>query len=59
MKGAGLLLLAAGWIIVLAAIALLPARAPRIIFILAGMGVEAMGALVLIRSHYALPRERG
>ncbi len=59
MKGAGLLLLAAGWIIVLAAIALLPARPPRAAFILAGMGVEVMGAFMLFRSHYTLPRERG
>lgn len=59
MKGAGLLLLAAGWIIVLAAFALLPSLPPRVVFILAGMGVEVMGAFMLVRPHNTLPRERG
>jgi hypothetical protein len=58
MKAAGLSLLAAGWLIVLAAIALLPVGSPRAAFVLAGMGVEIMGIFVLVRSHYGLPRER-
>ncbi len=59
MKAAGLLLLAAGWLIVLTAIALLPVGSPRAVFVLAGMGVEVMGTFALVRSHYGLPRERG
>ncbi len=59
MKAAALLLLAAGWMIVLAAIALLPLGPPRAVFVWAGVGVEIMGSFLLVRSHYALPRERG
>jgi hypothetical protein len=59
MKAAGLLLLAAGWLIVLTAIALLGVGSPRAVFVLAGMGVEVMGTFVLVRSHHWLPRERG
>ncbi len=57
MKLAGFLLLPAGWIIVLAAIALLPAAPSRAAFVLAGIGVELLGLSVVIRSH-AVPRGR-
>jgi hypothetical protein len=51
----GFLLLLAGWGIVLAALALLAADAPRMAFVLAGMGVEIVGLVLVIRSH-PLPR---
>ncbi len=51
----GLLLLPAGWIIVLAAVALLPSAPPRAAFVLAGIGVEMLGLAILIRSH-RIPR---
>jgi hypothetical protein len=57
MKVAGFLLLLAGWILVLAAIALLPAAGPRSVFLLAGMGVEALGLVLVARSH--LSRKEG
>ncbi len=58
MKLAGLLLLPAGWVIVLAAIALLSALSLRIGFILAGVGVEVLGLVVVIRSHLTVQREK-
>jgi hypothetical protein len=51
MKLAGFLLLPAGWIIVLAAIVLLPAAPPQTGFALAGIGVEALGLTIVVRSH--------
>ncbi len=56
MKILGLLLLVSGWIIVLAAIALLPAGTPRAVFALAGIGVEIVGLALFIRAH---PLSRG
>lgn len=55
MRLFGFLLLLAGWGIVLAALALLAADAPRTAFVLAGMGVEIVGLALVIRSH-PLPR---
>ena len=43
MKFAALMLLLAGWIIVLAAVVLLDSPAPRAGFVLAGMAVEILG----------------
>ncbi len=57
MKVAGFLLLPAGWIIVLAAVALLPSAPSRAAFVFAGIGIELLGLTVLIRSH-AAPRGR-
>ncbi|HTA51854.1 MAG TPA: hypothetical protein VK757_03645 [Candidatus Acidoferrum sp.] len=47
----GFLLLLAGWALVVSALALLAADAPRNIFILAGVGVEIVGMVIVIRSH--------
>ena len=58
MKLSGFLLLLAGWGIVLAALALLTAEAPRVAFVLAGIGVEALGLFLFARSHLGPPRER-
>jgi hypothetical protein len=56
MKVAGFLLLVAGWILVLAAIALLGAAGPRSAFLLAGVGVEVLGLVLVARAHLA-PKE--
>lgn len=53
----GLLLLVGGWIIVLAAIALLPSGGSQVAFVLVALGVEALGLTLVFRAH--LPsRER-
>jgi hypothetical protein len=51
MKLAGFLLLAAGWVIVLAAVALLRPAAPQTCFVLAGVSVEVLGLILVVRSH--------
>lgn len=59
MKLAGFLLLLAGWAIVVAAVVLvLPANA-RMIFVLAGLGVEILGLILVIRSNPLAVREKG
>ncbi|HEV2491882.1 MAG TPA: hypothetical protein VG204_02295 [Terriglobia bacterium] len=58
MKVVGFLLLLAGWWIVLAAIALLGPALPRAGFVLAGVGVEALGLILVVRSHQILRGER-
>jgi hypothetical protein len=57
MKVAGLLLLVAGWAIVLAAVALLPSAGARAGFVLAGIAVELFGLALAIRAHLVLPAE--
>jgi hypothetical protein len=51
MKLAGFLLLPAGWAIVLAAVVLLRAATPQAAFALAGVGVEILGMIFVVRSH--------
>jgi hypothetical protein len=58
MKLSGFLLLLAGWGIVLAALALLTVEAQRVAFVLAGIGVEAVGLFLFARSHLVPQRER-
>ena len=58
MKIAGLLLLLAGWLLVLAAVALLAAPAPRSVFVLAGAGVELLGLFLVARAHSPVATER-
>jgi hypothetical protein len=55
MKMAAFLLLVAGWLLVLAALMLLRAPGARIAFVLAGLGVEVLGLVLIFRAH-ALPR---
>jgi hypothetical protein len=55
MKLGGFLLLPAGGMIVLAAVALLPPTASRAAFVLAGIGVEMLGLALVVRAH-AIPR---
>jgi hypothetical protein len=59
MKLTGFLLLLAGWGIVLAAMVLLAQPAPRVGFVLAGIGVEALGLVLVARSHLVPRRDRG
>ncbi len=58
MKLAGLLLLLAGWMIAVAAVVLLAAMAPRAGFVAAGVAVEALGLVLLVRSHLVLEKPR-
>ena len=59
MKLAGLLLLASGWAIVIAAIVLLPSPASRAAFVLAGLAVEVLGLALAARAHRLVDGERG
>ena len=59
MKLAGFLLLLAGWAIVIFAVALLASAAQRAGFVLAGIGVEALGLVLAVRSHLVLSGDRG
>jgi hypothetical protein len=56
MKLAGFLLLLAGWAIILTAIALLPPGSARGAFLLAGLGVEALGMGLVVRAHMPAPQ---
>jgi hypothetical protein len=51
MKLLGFFLLFAGWILVISALVMLGQAAPRTIFVLAGMGVEIVGLVLVVRSH--------
>jgi hypothetical protein len=57
MKVVSLLLLLAGWFLVLAAVVLLASPPSRAGFVLAGIAVEALGLILISRSH-AIPREK-
>ena len=59
MKLAGFLLLLAGWAIVICALALLASAAQRGGFVLAGIGVEALGLVLAFRSHLVAAEDRG
>ena len=58
MKLTGFLLLVGGWIIVLAAIALLPSGPSQVSFVLVALGVEALGLTLVFRAHLIPGRER-
>ena len=51
MKPLGFLLLLAGWILTLAAVVLLQPAVERVVFVLAGIGVEALGLALAFRAH--------
>ena len=51
MKIAGLLLLLAGWFLVLAAVVMLPGAGPRSAFVLVSVAVEGLALALLFRSH--------
>ncbi len=56
MKLVSLLLLLAGWFLVLAAVVLLASPPSRAAFVFAGFAVEVLGLVFIFRSH-AIPRE--
>jgi hypothetical protein len=56
MKITGLLIMPAGWFIVLAAVVLLRALLVQNLFIAAGIGVEILGLALLTRSHLTAKR---
>jgi hypothetical protein len=58
MKLIALFLLLAGWIIVLAAVALMGSAAPRAAFAVAGAAVQILGLGLLVRAHMPLHGER-
>jgi len=49
LKTAGMLLLPAGWLIILSALVLFSGSAARWIFVLAGLGIEAAGLAMVFR----------
>lgn len=59
MKIAGLLLMLAGWITVLAAVAMLASLVSRTTFVLVAVGIEALGFVLLARSHVASRSVKG
>ena len=56
MRFVGFILLVAGWLLVLASIVLLGSPASRGAFVFAGMAIEALGLVLVFRSH-SIPRE--
>ena len=59
MKLAGLLMLVAGWLLIVATVVLLGASPMRGAFIASGAAVEALGLVLLVRSHLVLRGENG
>jgi len=57
MKLAGMLLLLAGWGIVVSAVVLFPRPLIRALFALAGLGVQKLGLVLAFRSGVKLPEE--
>jgi len=57
LRTAGLLLLLAGWGLVLSAMVLLPAAATRTAFLLAGIAVQLFGLVLAMRR--TAPPDRG
>jgi len=58
MKLAGILLLPAGWLLVICSLVLLAAPGPRGGFVFAGVGVEILGLVLLVRAHIGEGRMR-
>ena len=56
MKMIGLLMMPAGWFIVLAALVLLRAVMAQNVFVVAGVGVEILGLVLFTRSHLTAKR---
>jgi len=59
MKSLGFLLLLAGWALVLLSLILLSKETARAIFVFAGLGVEIIGMVLVIRFHIAAASARG
>ncbi len=59
MKLAGLLMLVAGWLLIVATVALLGVAPLRGGFVAAGAAVEILGLVLVVRSHLVLRGEHG
>lgn len=59
MRLESLLLMIAGWMITISAIAWLPSPPARGSFLLAGIGVELLGLALAVRFHLAFKVEKG
>jgi len=57
LKLIGCVLLFSGWLIVVAALVMLTTIAQRAAFIAAGIGVEALGLVLLTRGYTSMQRE--
>ena len=57
MKLAGMLLLPAGWGLVVSAVVLFPRPISRALFVLAGLCVQALGLALVFRGGTQLPEE--
>ena len=57
MKLAGMLLLLAGWGIVVSAVVLFPRPVSRSLFVLSGLAVQGLGLILAFRSGSQLPEE--
>ena len=55
MKLVGFLLLLAGWFLVLAALEMLSAANPRVLFVLAGFAIEVLGLALVFRANIPEP----
>jgi hypothetical protein len=58
MKIAGSLLLLAGWLLMLSALALLGASGPQSVFLCAGLGVVLLGLVLFVRAHLTPKEDR-
>jgi hypothetical protein len=56
LRIAGILLMVAGWILLLAAVIMLNSLPARTSFAMAGLGVEILGLVLLARTH--IPRRK-
>jgi hypothetical protein len=56
MRFVGFLLLASGWLLVLASLVLLGSAGARGAFVFSGAAVETLGLILVFRSHL-IPRE--
>ena len=59
MRAIGCVLLFSGWLIVLAALALLPTLPERFAFVCAGLAVEVLGVALLAQSYRELEKGDG
>jgi hypothetical protein len=57
MKLAGMLLLPAGWCIVISAVLLFPQPGTRGLFVFAGLAVQAIGLVLAFRERARLPED--
>ena len=57
MKLVGFLLLLAGWFLVLAALEMLSASTPRVLFVIAGFAIEVLGLALVFRAYIPEPKE--